>query len=127
MAQFKKTKGRDAVLKILEKEGGPVDVAHIYGHLQKEKLLINQATLYRILDFFAENGLINRFEFQEGKQRFEIVKEEHHHLICESCGTVEDMSDCDFEQLEQDIKRKKHFLVKRHSVEIFGLCSDCQK
>ncbi|MBI2033301.1 MAG: transcriptional repressor [Candidatus Levybacteria bacterium] len=126
-AYFKKTKGRDAVIKILQSEDAPVDAAHIYEHLVKKHVSINQATLYRILDFFTDQGMIDRFEFQEGKQRFEIVRGDHHHLICEMCGCIEDIEDCNIKDLEKDITKKKKFLVKRHSLEFYGVCQSCQR
>ncbi len=126
MNTLKKTKGRRAVLEILEEEASPVDVAHIYTHLQEKKLSLDQATVYRILDTFLQRGVVRRFEFGEGKFRYEISGEDHHHLICERCGAIEDISDCGIGTLEKEIQKKKGFLVKHHALEFFGLCQNCQ-
>lgn len=125
---LKKTKGREAILSVLQTEAVPVDVSHIQTHLDEQQVSVNPATVYRILDTFYKSGIVERFEFQEGKFRYELSsKSDHHHLICESCGKIEDISDCAIPSLEKDIKKKKKFLVKRHSLEFFGLCADCQK
>lgn len=124
---LKNTKSRRAVLHILEEENRPVTVTEIVESLESHDVATDQATVYRILDVFSEKGIVNRFEFHEGKFRYEKAGKEHHHLICESCGKVEDISDCNISGLEADIQEKKQFLVRRHALEFFGLCQLCQQ
>ena len=65
---------------------------------------------------FQEKGLVKQISFNEGKFRYELSnKEDHHHLICESCGKIEDISDCNIPDLEKEINKKKQFLF-RHNV-----------
>lgn len=104
-----------------------MDVAGIINKLQRHNIKADQATVYRIVDTFFKKGLIHRLDFQEGKFRYEkIDDQEHHHLICESCGKIEDISDCRIEEFQESIAKKKGFLIKRHSLEFFGLCNKCQ-
>lgn len=123
---LKGTKPRLAVLHVLEEQHRPLDVAEILHGLEEHHIAADQATVYRILDTFTQKGLIERLEFHEGKFRYERAGEDHHHLICESCGKVEDMSDCNIGELEKDVKKKKGFQVKRHALEFYGLCQQCQ-
>lgn len=124
---LKSTRGRSEILQILKHEDTPVDVMHIQSHLIKNNLSLNQATVYRILEMFLQKGLVKRFEFQEGKFRYELSGDDHHHLICEKCGKIVDVSDCGVAALEKEIEKKKHFLVKSHSLEFYGICKNCQK
>lgn len=125
-AGLKKTKSRQQVLELLLKEGRPMDALEIYTLLVREDTTIDQVTVYRVLDIFFQKGLVHRLEFQEGKFRYELAGEEHHHLICQNCGKIEDISDCGLEAFEKEIRQKKGFIVKKHSLEFFGLCSVCQ-
>lgn len=127
IAGLRKTKARSAVFDILEKKRTPVDVNEIFNLLKVNSLRVDQATVYRIVDAFLKAGLIRKLELQEGKYRYEIAKDDHHHLICQVCGTIEDISDCNIQSLEKDINRKKKFLVKTHSLEFFGICNQCQQ
>lgn len=128
MDTLKKTKGRDAILTVLKDETVPVDASHIQHHLSEKAVSIDPATVYRILDAFYKTGIVQRFEFQEGKFRYELSsKEDHHHLICSQCGRIEDISDCAIPALQKDIQKKKGFLVKSHTLEFYGICQDCQK
>lgn len=122
---LKHTKGREKILQILQKEDAPVDVMHIGSHLKQEEIQLNESTLYRILESFYQKGIVDRFEFQEGKFRYELRGSDHHHLICELCGAIEDFSDCSIKTLEKEIRKKKRFIVKRHSLEFFGICRAC--
>lgn len=126
-AALKVTPARLAVLEYLENTVTPLSADRIIDHIQDEHIDVDQATIYRILEIFVKKGLLRRLEFQEGKYRYEKFGEEHHHLICESCGKIEDISDCNIADLEKEIGKKKGFLVKRHSLEFFGVCSSCQR
>lgn len=122
---LKGTKPRVAVLHVLKEENRPLDVNEILNGLEAHKIAADQATIYRILDIFSQKGLIQRFEFQEGKFRYEKAGEDHHHLICEKCGRIEDISDCNIGELEKEVAQKKKFKVKRHALEFYGLCNKC--
>lgn len=124
-ASLKVTSARIATMKLFESHDKPVDVAHVINNLAS-KLNIDRVTVYRILNAFTQKGLLRKIEFGEGKARYELNKEEHHHLICQGCGAIEDISDCGVEVLEKRINQKQNFLVKSHSLEFFGLCIKCQ-
>lgn len=127
-AQLKQTKARIALVEVLDNEHEPIDAAHLMMLLSEKGVRVDQATVYRILDVFQKKGIITRFELQEGKFRYELSRSnEHHHLICEVCSKIEDISDCNITALEEEILQKKGFHVNRHTLEFFGVCSNCFK
>lgn len=125
-SKLRTTSARIAMLSYLSQSAGPRGADEIFEHLSSEHERVDRATIYRMLEIFYQKGLIKRLEFGEGKYRFEIAGEDHHHLICESCGSVQDISDCNIPSLEKDIMKKKKFKVTRHSLEFFGVCTSCQ-
>lgn len=126
--ELRATPARIAVMKLLETTQTPVDISMIIEHLESQNIKADPATVFRIMNMFLEKQLVKQISFNEGKSRYELSnKADHHHLICENCGNIEDISDCAIPDLEKDIKKKKGFLVKRHSLEFFGLCLNCQK
>lgn len=126
--KLKATPARQVVLHYFEKTGKPIDAEEILLHLREHDLQTDRATVYRILETFYEKGIIERLEFKEGKFRYELAgRTEHHHLVCERCGKIEDISDCGIGALEKEILKKKGFNVKRHSLEFYGVCKSCQK
>lgn len=84
---------------------------------------VGVVTVYRTLDLLSELGLLRRLEFGEGP-RYELAGAHHHHLICESCGTVSEFDEC---PLDSSLLPPQHsdFEVRSHSLEVYGLCQDC--
>lgn len=127
-ANLKSTAARQVVMHFFEVNNQPVDAEKILEHLREHKLKTDRATVYRILEVFYARGIIDRFEFQEGKFRYELSgRSDHHHLVCVECGGIEDISDCSIGTLEKEIQEKKGFNVKRHSLEFYGVCKSCRR
>lgn len=127
-ASLKVTPIRLGVLALLEETQTPLDIATLLKKLKTKKISADPATVFRIMNSFVEKGLVRELNFHEGKTRYELSSSaDHHHLICQSCGSIEDISDCHITALEAEIQKKKHFLIKSHSLEFFGLCRNCQK
>lgn len=127
-AELKATPARLAVMQLLEKTDEPIDVATITEYLKKNTIKADQATVFRIINMFTDKGLTKQIQLNEGKFRYELSsKPDHHHLICQKCGKIQDISDCAVGDLEKDIEKKKGFKIMSHSLEFFGLCSNCTK
>lgn len=126
-SSLRATPARMAIMSLLETTNAPLDVQSMIEYLDKKDIKTDPATVFRIMNMFTAKGLVKPISFNEGKLRYELsAKEDHHHLICEECGTIEDISDCNIEGLEKDINKRKQFLVKRHALEFFGVCKQCQ-
>jgi len=123
LSGLKNTPPRLAIFSVLKMQQRPLNVLEI---LELVKNKADLATIYRTLEIFFDKGLINKVEFGEGKYRYELKRADHHHLICSNCEKIEDISDGFMEDFEKEIKSKKGFLVKSHSLEFFGLCKNCQ-
>jgi Fur family ferric uptake transcriptional regulator len=109
----------------LNKSKEPVDVSQIISYLRRMELGTNKVTVYRIMDYLYQNGIVDRMEFGEGKFRYEIKKNHHHHLICANCGQIEEVEGDFLKKLEEEVYKTKGFKVKSHSLEFFGLCKNC--
>ena len=58
---------------------------------------------------------------------FELNQGEHHdHILCIKCGKVEEFVDEVIEQRQKDIAEKSGFSMTDHSLNIYGICKDCQ-
>jgi Fur family ferric uptake transcriptional regulator len=122
------TPQRLAVLKVLEDTNMPIDIATIINYLEANDIKADPATVFRIINSFTDKGITKQIQLNEGKFRYEhSSKKDHHHLICESCGKIEDVSDNFIAKIEKEIMFKKKFLTKRHSLEFFGVCKQCQR
>ena len=127
-SSLRATPARIALMNLLESTDKPLDVQAMIRYLHKKEIQTDPATVFRIVNMFAEKGLVKPIQLNEGKFRYELAtRADHHHFICEHCGTVEDISDCKIDLIEKNITKKKGLLIKRHSLEFFGLCKACQQ
>ncbi len=130
-AGLKATAERVAILNVLQKSPKPLSVKEIKEALQKPKqpAKVDQATIYRNMDSLVKGDLIRLVNFRHDHNHYEIVdNSHHHHLICESCGKVVDVSKCDTTKIEQQVKKLGDFaVINSHALEFFGLCKKCAK
>lgn len=127
-ADLKVTPARLGVLSTLEKSDTPQDIITIINHLKNQDIKADRVTVFRIINILATKGLAIPIQLNEGKLRYEYgPKANHHHFFCENCGNIQDISDCNTKELEKNISKKKGLLIKKHSLEFFGLCKNCQK
>jgi Fur family ferric uptake transcriptional regulator len=119
-AGFKATPRRIELLELLWKEKEPLAVGMLAAKLKGE---MNEVTLYRALEVFADAGLIRRVDLGHGHGHYEMEKKHHHHVVCTDCGTIEDVTVCPLPALEKSSRRFKS--IYSHNVEFFGLCKEC--
>ena len=63
-----------------------------------------------------------------GQQLFRLCGDDghHHHLVCRRCGKTVEI-DPPSEAWLRKVADGHGFTVESHTLEVFGLCSDCQK
>ena len=84
---------------------------------------IGLATVYRVLQQFADAGILRRSHFDEGKSIFELDEGTHHdHLVCLDCGAVEEFYDAEIEKRQQSIAKAKGFTLAEHALSLYGHC-----
>lgn len=120
------TAHRIEVLEIIRSAKKPVDSAEVLSSLAKKAILIDRVTVFRILNLLVEKGVVNQLEFNEGKSRYELASQHHHHLICTDCGKVSCIEVCGLHELEQNIEHENRFTITSHRLEFFGQCDTCK-
>ena len=87
---------------------------------------IGLATVYRVLTQFEQAGILERSHFESGKAVYELNEGKHHdHLVCTSCGKVEEFYDPEIERRQQMIATDKKWILQDHAMSLYGLCGDC--
>ncbi len=128
-AGLKITLPRLKILQILE--SSPVhhlSAEDVYKLLLSQNEAIGLATVYRVLTQFESAQLAIRHHFEGGHSVFELADSEHHdHIVCVKCGKVEEFSDREIESRQRNIAEKLGFELTDHKLNLFGLCTACQK
>jgi len=118
------TKPRRLVFEALENLSEPLSANEINNYLKNK---IDLASIYRTLNLLVKAELVNIILFGEGKKRYELKNknEHHHHLFCENCGKVENI-EMKENFLLRNVAEQSKFKVRKHNLEFFGLCQNCQ-
>ena len=100
----------------------------VYKALLDERADIGLATVYRVLTQFEQAGLLSRNHFESGKAVFELNEGHHHdHLVCLTCGFVEEFYDPKIEERQHAIAQERGFQLQEHSLALYANCvkTDC--
>ncbi len=126
---LKSTSQRGTILSIFVDAGQHVSAEELYARVKKTQPGIGYATVYRTLKLFALAGIAEERRFADGYTRYEYKAAEghHDHLICTRCGDIVEFENERIEALQQDVAKRNGFRVESHKLEIYGLCSACQK
>ncbi len=130
-AGLKVTMPRLKILEVLEQH--PEDhlsAEEVYKLLLEKGEDIGLATVYRVLTQFEAAALLKRHNFEGGSSVFELDRGGHHdHILCVSCGRVEEFVDETIEQRQREIAEERGFEIEDHSLVIYGRCSrpGCKK
>ncbi len=127
-AGLKVTLPRVKILQILESsENKHLSAEDVYKALLEAEDDVGLATVYRVLTQFESAGLVERHHFEGGHSIFELTSADHHdHLVCNSCGRVEEFYDEVIEAQQEKIAKKHGYTITDHSMYLYGLCPDCR-
>src|SRR5688572_22530910 len=85
---------------------------------------VSLPTIYATLELLEELGMVRRVQ-RAGTTLFDPRTDAHHHLVCTSCGSVEDLeSSLDSDALERAASRHG-FAPERVEALVHGRCRDC--
>ena len=101
----------------------------VFKALLAEGADVGLATVYRVLMQFEQAGLLTRSNFESGKSVFELDQGQHHdHLVCLTCGRVEEFFDPDIEQRQRAVAQARGFELQEHSLALYATCArtDCE-
>lgn len=126
--EYRITPGRVALLIFLSCSKRPLTT----GEIQKEmSYKMDKVTLYRALEDFTVSKIVAKINLQDTSTYYEFLHKDHHHhhIVCEKCGKIEDIENCNQTSLQKEVlKHSKSFTtINSHSLEFFGTCKTCSK
>jgi Fe2+ or Zn2+ uptake regulation protein len=124
---LRRTKQREAILKVLRGVNSHPTADWIYEEVRKEIPNISLGTVYRNLKLLRESGEILEVDLSGTFSRFDGNPDNHYHFRCEKCGHVFDVDEPVNKELDERVARKTGFKISYHRLEFRGLCKECQK
>ena len=123
---YRMTPQRMAILHVLHHSGEHLSPAEVYEQAHKELNGLTETTVYRTLEFLAENGLARPTHIGNGHLVYEIARHEHDHLICRNCGKALEVEHSLLKNMYQKLESTSGYKLTDSHVTFFGLCSDCR-
>ena len=124
------TRQRQILLDLIDKTGQHLDAERLYQLAKERDPKLNRVTVYRTLKLLKEGGLVDELDLmhQAGEQHYYETrrKQEHAHVICLSCGKVEEFFGEPLQKLRRRIESHFGFQVILARTEVGGYCAHCQ-
>lgn len=119
---------REKVFRLLAQSEGGVGAYDLLELLKHSEPNAKPATIYRALEFLAEQGFTHKIESSNAYILCHHF--EHTHpaqlLVCDSCGNVDELhSDIIFDELNQKASALG-FSISKQTIEAHGFCAKCQ-
>jgi Fur family ferric uptake transcriptional regulator len=115
------TAQRRAVLDAIEASNGPFTAIELFERARRAHSKLGLATTYRTLELLRRTGSLHALP---DAAYVRCSPQHHHHLVCLSCGSVEDTELCATPS-QQALTRKHGFRAESHELEIYGTCRNC--
>jgi len=121
---LKATLPRLKIINVFERSGvRHLTAEDVYRQLLADGVDVGLATVYRVLTQFEQAGLLIRHHFESGKAVFELNDEKHHdHLVCLTCGRVEEFFDAEIEKRQTKIAKDRGFAIHEHALYLYAEC-----
>ena len=133
---YRMTVPRQAIIDVLSKTDKHLSAEDVYIKVHKIYPNVGLTTVYRTLELLTQMGMVVKFDFGDGRARYELIegpgREHHHHLICTNCKRIIEYTEFIDEEMdflkraEEGLSKKYNFDIKNHIIQFYGLCDKCR-
>lgn len=124
---LKLTPQRIAVYDILKNSKSHPSAETIYSAIKKQYPTMSLATVYKSLKTMVEVELVAELNVGEGNFRYDANLIPHPHIVCISCGRVDDIETDDFSMINETVKNHTDYDVLASRIYFYGICPNCKK
>jgi Fur family transcriptional regulator, ferric uptake regulator len=121
-----RTRSQDRILDLLKSLNRAISAQDIYVELRSRSESMGLATVYRSLEALKLEGVVQVRTLANGESLYSTVQQDKHHLTCLQCGASLAIDECPVHQLEHELNDSYQFKIFYHTLEFFGLCTNCQ-
>jgi len=120
------TKQRRVILEELRRTKSHPTADQIYEIVRRRLPSISLGTVYRNLEVLSEAGLIQTLDLSGTRKHFDGTKENHYHVRCLRCGSVDDVPVNPSRLIEEIADRLIDYTILTHKLEFVGVCPLCK-
>src|SRR5215211_1325961 len=119
------TPQRLAIARVLTDLDQHVTAERVHAEVSSRMPGVSLPTVYATLDLLEELGLARRVATEGGAVVYDPRIDEHHHLVCRSCGAIADVDAAVDISTVRDAARATGFKPDASQVVVRGLCAEC--
>ena len=124
-ADLRVTRPRLAVLRAVGRHPH-ADTGSVLAAVRTEEPTVSHQAVYDVLGVLSDSGLVRRIQPAGSVARYELrVGDNHHHVVCRSCGTVADVDCAVGVRPCLDASDTHGFVVDEAEVTYWGLSPAC--
>lgn len=122
------TEIRQRILQLIWSSHEPILAYELLKSLRQEKANAEPPTVYRALDFLLENQLIHKIESLNAYTGCQFPEKSHlsQFLICNGCNQIAELDNNQVNKVIQQELKLSGFAIEQQTIEIKGLCANCQ-
>ena len=105
---------------------GHMNIDDLYKKLLSKFPSVSLATIYKNINAMVEKVFLSEVKIPNTKSVYELVKTEHAHLVCSSCGYIEDIM-LDSSDILTEASKLTTFKIDSTNIVFNGLCPKCSK
>lgn len=121
-----RTRSQERILTLLKMLDRAISAQDIYLELRNRNESMGLATVYRSLEALKLEGTVQVRTLGNGESLYSTMQEDRHHLTCLQCGNSIPIDRCPVHDLEEQLHQSYQFKIFYHTLEFFGLCTQCQ-
>jgi len=123
-SRYRLTKQRAAILRALD-DGAHVSAETILERVRAIMPGVSLGTIYRTLDILRQIGLVQMFSWGGMAARYEASLDKHHHLVCDVCHDILNVSAPAVQGVAQAIADTHRYDDIDAALTIVGRCPNC--
>ena len=104
---------------------GHMNIDDLYKKLLSKFPSVSLATIYKNINAMVEKVFLSEVKIPNAKSVYELVKAEHAHLVCSSCGHIEDIV-LDVSTIFSEASQNSGFKLDSTDIVLSGTCPKCQ-
>lgn len=120
----KLTPQRERIFRILHGNPTHPTAEAVHAEVVADMPSVSLRTVYATLHDLAEMGELVQLDLGTGSARFDPNVADHHHLVCDGCGLVQDI-DLEVPAYEAPARQAAGFRVDATQVVLRGRCARC--
>ncbi|CAM3919632.1 transcriptional repressor [Cohnella lubricantis] len=120
------TAPRKLILDIVSESHDHPTASDIIDRLKHQGQTVAYATVYNSLRYLTDNGMIRELKLEGDASRYDARTEDHHHIVCTSCGRVDEILTGSPKNWLQEIEAETGYTITEEQLLFKGVCAECR-